>query len=87
MNTQSNSLMRGAHTFSHHVTYILQKLTTELQKCDAEVLSLPGTNSTVQTSQRPEQKLTHTWPIARVTPLIGHLVSRFSLGLTPFLVP
>ena len=38
------------------VACILQKLTTRLQKCDAEVLSLPGADSTIQTSQWLEQK-------------------------------
>ena len=41
------------------VTYILQKPTTRPQKCDAEVLPLRSANSTIQTSQRLEQKL-HT---------------------------
>ena len=43
-------------------TYILHELTTGPQKCDAEVLPLPSTDSTVQTSQRLEQKHTHGWP-------------------------
>ena len=56
MNTQSNFVnRRGAHTLSHHVAHILQELTAGPQKCDAEVLPLPGTDSTVQTSQWPEQ--------------------------------
>ena len=38
------------------VTHNLQELTTRPQKCDAEVLPLPGSDSTVQTSQRLEQK-------------------------------
>ena len=59
-------------------THILHELTTRPQKCDAEVLPLPGTNSTVQTLQRPEQKHTCGWPITnvRVTPLIGCSVSQ-----------
>ena len=36
-------------------THILHELTTRPQKCDAEVLPLPGTDSTIQTSQRLEQ--------------------------------
>ena len=38
------------------VAHKLQQFTTGPQKCDAEVLPLPGTDSTVQTPQRLEQK-------------------------------
>ena len=55
MNTQTN-FSRGAHTLSHCVTHNLQKLTIGPQKWDAEVLPLPGADSTIQTSQRLEQK-------------------------------
>ena len=78
---------QNAHQCCHahlDVAHILQKLTTRPQKCDTEVLPLPGANSTVQTSQRLEQKLhiNSQLPCVCITPLIGCLVSWFSLRLT-----
>ena len=59
-----------------HVACIPQKLTARPQKCDAEVLPLPGADSTVQTSHQLEQKQhVDTQPITPVTPLIGHCAS------------
>ena len=62
-------------TSTENVTCNPQELTAGPQKCDAEVLPLPGANSTIQTSLWPDQNCTHRY-IAnyRVTPLIGHCV-------------